>query len=333
MAFKPLGSAVSSEEGGCRLDVYLAKRFRFFSRAEWQRRIRSAEVLVDAQAAKSGTVLRGGEQIYYFHPNSREPEVDDRLEILAEKNGILAVWKPAGLPMHEGGAYRFNTFARRIQEVAGQEWAAAHRIDRETSGLVLCAKDDKVRSHLGRCFRKNLIRKQYLAIVHGVGLPERFTAEEPIGPSQSGRIRIKNWVNFETGYPSTTYFQCLESFAGHSLVLAEPKTGRTNQIRIHLAYRGWHLLGDKLFFPDEEVFLDYWEHGITPSVVERTGHVRCALHAWRAEVPDPLDGEEALSFEAPFADDLSEWLLRSYNFTLPEDLSTQISGRWMDISA
>jgi 23S rRNA pseudouridine1911/1915/1917 synthase len=289
-AFRPLGLPVSSYHAGERADAYLARHFPFLSRAGWQKRLKTSEVLVDGASVGVSYRLREGQQLVLHHPQTAEPEVDRGIYPIWRKGAVMAVFKPAPLPMHENGAYRKNTFSELVKTELGPEWAAVHRLDRETSGIVLCGATTVVRNQLARSLAERNLHKEYLAITHGVSQEEKWIEKGPIGDLTTSEIRIKKWV-VPDGQSAETHFQVLEKRSDFTLLKALPKTGRTNQIRIHAAYAGLHLVGDRLFHPDEQVFLEWFVHGLTDNVVKQTGFRRCLLHAEALAFVHPEDGK------------------------------------------
>ncbi len=287
--FRPLGRPIAAPDAGMRIDAYLAKNFRFLSRAAWQKRLDSGTVRLDGRPANTAQRLQEGQNIDYFYPLEVEPEVDRGIYPIWRKGAVMAVFKPAPLPMHENGPYRKNTFATLLQEELGPEWAAVHRLDRETSGIVLCGATYEVRRDLAQSLASRSLQKEYLAIAHGISKEPFWIAEGPIGDLSSSEIRIKKWV-VSGGLPSETHFQVLEQKRQHILFRAFPKTGRTNQIRIHAAHAGHHLVGDRLFYPDEQVFLEWYVDGLSEQVIAKTGHRRCLLHAHALHFEHPEDG-------------------------------------------
>lgn len=246
--------------------------------------------------------LRLGDQIQFFHPEGIEPEVDGKVEVIYQEGSVLCAYKPPVLPMHEGGPYRRNTFARFIKDVAGEQWAAVHRLDLETSGIVVCGSNLKVRQELNRMWRSGEVQKEYLAICKGRAEVASWTVDEPIGDLKTSEIRIKKWV-VKGGQPAITEFEVEDEASHHTLVRAFPKTGRTNQIRIHAAYSGLILLGDKLFHTDENVFLTYYKEGRTEWVTEQTGFDRCCLHAASISFVHPESGKR-VRVESPLPIDM-----------------------------
>lgn len=301
--FRPLGRPVLPEEAGARLDAFLADRFRFLSRSTWQRRISVGEVIVNGRASRPSQRVRPGDQPFLLEAIAPEPEIEGHLPELYREESVLAVSKGGDLPMHENGRFRTRHVARLLADIYGPEWAAVHRLDKETSGVVLAAATPDLRTLLSEQFCRGLVRKEYLALVHGCPTQTSWVVEAPIGDRLAGSIRIKKCIRPDGQY-ARTEFEVLSRGQGVALLRAIPRTGRTNQIRIHAAHSGHHLLGDKLYHPDEAVFLRYFEAGTTPDVVAQTGHHRLALHAFRLGFEHPKTAHRVL-VEAPFPADLA----------------------------
>lgn len=302
--WRPLGPPVRPAEAGSRLDTYLAREFRFLSRSAWQKRIDDGSLFVNGEPAKAAVRVKPGDVLTMYAPVQVEPEVDRGIRMLWQKAGVAAVFKPGNLPMHENGPYRNNTFAAILAAEIGPEWAACHRLDRETSGIVLCGATAAIRAVLAEDFSRRLIHKEYLAIARGRPTAASWDVDGPIGDLVESQIRIKKWV-VPDGLPAQTGFAIVDLADQACLLRAKPVTGRTNQIRIHAAWSGHVLYGDKLYHPDEAVFLDYFENrATTPWVVEQTGFARCALHAAALEFSHPDTGER-VRVEAELPEDLA----------------------------
>jgi 23S rRNA pseudouridine1911/1915/1917 synthase len=284
--YRRLGPPVGRDDEGERVDAYLARSFPFLSRSGWLKRIADGRLLVNGRTAKKASRLRYGDELHMHAPPMDEPEVDRDLRVLWRDGAVMAVYKPGNLPMHENGPYRKNTFTNLVWEEFGREWAAVHRLDRETSGIVICGATAEVRGRLASDFQSRRMRKEYLAIARGVPAVAKWIADGPIGDLTESAIRIKKWV-VPGGLPATTEFEVEDAAAGATLLRARPLTGRTNQIRIHAAHAGHVLYGDKLYHDDEAVFLEYFEKGLTPSVVRRSGFARLCLHAAALELTHP----------------------------------------------
>ena len=138
---RKLGPAIKDDKCGYRLDEYLAQHFPFFSRSGWQREIKAGAVFVnDVPARKPAQRLKLGDELCRLHPFEEEPEVNTNIKVIWNDGDVAAVYKPAGLPMHESGRYRRRTVAGVLPQVLGPSWGYVHRLDRETSGILLCAR-------------------------------------------------------------------------------------------------------------------------------------------------------------------------------------------------
>jgi len=301
--FRSLGPAIENEGLGHRLDGFLARRYPFLTRSGWQHRIFSGCLRVNGQRAFPAYRLERGDRLDFFHPPSVEPEVDRGIREIWRDGEVMAVFKPGNLPMHENGPYRKNTFTNLVWENFGREWSALHRLDRETSGIVLCAATPQARMRLSADWAARRVHKEYTAIVNGVVAQDIWTENGAIGDLKESSIRIKKWV-VEGGLDAETGFVTLDRGPAHSLLRAVPKTGRTNQIRIHAAFGGHHLVGDKLYHPDENVFLDYFENGNTADVQGRAGFHRLCLHAGLLRFTHPVT-RAGVEVETPMPPDMA----------------------------
>jgi RluA family pseudouridine synthase len=181
-----------------------------------------------------------------------------------------------------------------------------HRIDSETSGLLLIAKDKKVMPHLTHQWASGTVQKTYLAIVFGKFDPPQRRVEKPIATIKSGLIRMKAGIDLVKGKPSITDFKYLETKGHFSLVEAKPLTGRTHQIRVHLESEGHCLVGDKLYSGDDQTFLRFVEEGWSDWLQEKVLLKRTALHALRLELDHPVTGSRMV-WEDPLPEDLSSF--------------------------
>jgi 23S rRNA pseudouridine1911/1915/1917 synthase len=306
-SWRALGGPIEQRDVGARADVFLAKAYPFLTRSAWQRRMDEGQVLVNGRAIKGSYRLKAFDRVQFYHPNTVEPDVDRSIFVLWQSGAVMAVYKPGNLPMHENGAYRKNTFAHLLTEMVGPEWAAVHRLDRETSGIVLCGANPLVRQQLAADFEAKTIKKEYRLIVNGCPTLSGWSVDGAIGDLVNSKIRIKKWV-VAGGLPAQTDF-LVEQAQGHdgrgfSLLRAFPKTGRTNQIRIHAAYSGHWILGDKLYHPNEDVFLDYWEtQATTAFCVQETLFHRCCLHAAALTFDHP-ETRESIRVESDLPEDM-----------------------------
>ncbi|MBP6218134.1 MAG: RluA family pseudouridine synthase [Oligoflexales bacterium] len=298
-AYRPLGRALE-EDLGMRLDKYLGSRYLFKSRTQWQDLISTGAVLVNGQAMKKITYQpKLADTLSYYCPQDFEPVIDDGISVIWEKSGVIAVYKPPNLPMHEGGAYRLNTFEQVLHKKIGKEWAAVHRLDRETSGIVLCADSQAVRGKLCASLRERSLQKVYLAIVFGRAEKDEWWVDKPIGrlDRDQTKLRFKQGVTRD-GFPSQTFFKVKERSVEtdqtasqdiFTFLEVQPKTGRTHQIRVHSAWSGLPLIGEKKYNPDEDTYLEYVQNGFTEKVQKACLYERLCLHATAVRFQHPID--------------------------------------------
>jgi len=242
-----------------------------------------------------------------------------RLEVIAEEEGFLVVEKPAGILIHPTRPGEERTFWHALRELLAYEVANGHsigiitRLDRETSGLVLVAKSSEASRHLGDLMFHHKIRKTYLAICYGWPVEDRFVAEEPIvrlGEVQPVNVWLRRGVH-PSGAVAKTEFEVLQrthlknSETPVSLVRARPLTGRTHQIRVHLAHAGFPIVGDKLYAGGEQSYLEFIRDGWTSKLAEKLHHSRHALHASGLEWKDGAQKHDCFS---PLPKDLVELL-------------------------
>jgi len=288
---------------GWRLDRYLAARIPRLSRSRIQKMIRSQPELGGAPLRPSQHV-RGGQTLRLLRPAPVEPDVPRTFTVLHQDAHLLAIDKPAGLPVHATARFHKNTLTAVLREryPEGPVPGIGHRLDRETSGLMLLGIGREAVAALKQAFRQRRVEKRYLAIAHGHA-PDAGVIDLALGPDLESGIRIKMAVR-EDGLPARTRYRTLERRGAFSLIEAAPETGRQHQIRAHLAALGHPVLGDKLYGQPAEVWLEYIETGWTPALAARLTLPRQALHAAAATFPHPGSGER-LELRCPLAPDLA----------------------------
>ena len=300
--YRSLGGPVILMDQGSRIDLYLSQKYPFLSRAGWQARVAKGWLLVCGKRVRASYKVKDQDTFLFFHPHQAEPEVDRNVFPIWKQGQVMAVFKPGNLPMHENGAYRYNTLAHILSQDIGEKWAAVHRLDKETSGIVLCGGDHGTRLALSKALAERHVEKEYLAVCRGIPKQEEWVATGPIGDLESSAIRIKKWV-VPGGLSAETWFRVLDVQGKYSLLQARPKTGRTNQIRIHAAHAGLPLVGDKLYHEDEAAFLSYFLHGTTSEVIRMTEHRRALLHAAGIAFIHP-ESKEYVRVTCPMANDM-----------------------------
>ncbi len=219
----------------------------------------------------------------------------DRYEVLLEDDRMYVVDKPAGMPVHPTSAYLRNTLvtlARRA--VPSTPPRLCHRLDRETSGVVIMAKDIEAQRHLMRQFERREVAKTYVALVWGRPDPADGVIDAPLRLSRVSRIQMKMEVvapgDHGTGLPSRTRYRTLALSGRFALVECRPETGRQHQIRVHMTHAGHPLVGDKIYGVDERVFLGFIGKGLGDDVRESLLLPRHALHAGSVTFRHPGSG-------------------------------------------
>jgi 23S rRNA pseudouridine1911/1915/1917 synthase len=288
--YRHVGPPTTAAARGLRVDQYLAQFYPIRSRSVWKSFCRRRELLVDGRPVRGSHRLQGGEQIAVYHPLSAEPEVDDGIQILSENDGVLAVLKPGNLPMHESGEFRRRTFAAALAAHLDSSWHPVHRLDRETSGVVICAGSSDLRSALSTLFEEQRVDKRYLAIVHGSIEWDEHVIDGPLALDPTAHR--PRYVISPSGLSARSDVRVIERAGGATLVEVRPRTGRTNQIRAHMAAIGHPLVGDKVYHPDPAVYAAYRHLGDSEVVRNLAGFSRHALHAARISFTHPATGHE-----------------------------------------
>jgi 23S rRNA pseudouridine1911/1915/1917 synthase len=258
-------------------------------------RVIRGDCWVDGRAAKPSLTVVPGQVVTFRRPAPVEPDAPRELPILHTDELFYALDKPAGIAMHPTAKFHFSTVTAVLREkFPGEQLQITHRLDLETSGVLLIARTRDAAVAMKRAFAKRKVQKKYLAIVEGI-LEGEGLIDQPLALA-GGLVRVKMGVRAE-GLPSRTRWRAVlhkraspgMSQKNHTLVECFPETGRQHQIRAHLDWLGHPIVGDKLY-PDERIFADYQDHGWV-AVAERLSLSRHALHAAWIRFPHPLTGE------------------------------------------
>lgn len=220
--------------------------------------------------------------------------------VLYEDSDLLAIDKPGGVVCHPSKRGPRSSLIGAAREFRGLDVLhMPSRLDRETSGVVVFAKNKTAGSRLQKQIELRQVSKRYLAILEG-RLERRIEVREPIGLCPAAAVKTRRAVS-AGGKPAVTVFEPLETRASYTLVAVLPETGRMHQIRVHAAWAGHPIVGDKIYGPDETLYLEFVEHGFTPRLAQALPLRRHALHAERIAF---TDGPE---FLAPLAPDLIDF--------------------------
>jgi 23S rRNA pseudouridine1911/1915/1917 synthase len=295
---------------GWRLDRYLCAKIGRLSRAKAQAIIRAGR-LAD-RPLKPSTPVTPGMVLKLTRRREKEPETPRELPVIFRDQELVVVDKPAGLPMHPTARYFAGTLvalARGLQ-MPGEKIDPAHRLDRETSGLVICGTHPRWTRSLKLAFAHGQVQKTYLAITEGA--PEQDELDIDLPLSVGGEtVRVRAVVDRESGKPARTVVQVVErrEIEGESfaLVRCQPLTGRQHQIRAHLSAIGFPLVGDKIYGRDERIFIRFTEKALTEADRRMLRLPRHALHAAEVAFPHPAD-RRPMRICAPLPEDMSAFL-------------------------
>lgn len=290
-----------AEEKGQRLDVFVVEKCPELSRSHVQKLIEQAHVLVDGAQRKANFKLRGGEAVQVTLPEAEpisvEPE-DIPLDILFEDKDIIVVNKARGMVVHPAsGVYSgtlVNALLYHCQDLSGINGeirpGIVHRLDKDTSGVMVCAKNDTAHLELAEQIRTKAAHRTYWAIVHGNIKEEAGIIKGDIGRHPTDRKKMA--IVRENGKPAVTHFKVLERFGEYTLVECKLETGRTHQIRVHMTSIGHPLVNDPKYGPKKS----------SPFAIQGQ-----ALHSLQLTLTHPVTREE-MTFTAPLPADMEKIL-------------------------
>ena len=254
-SFETLALTVDENEAGARLDIYLASHVEGWSRARLQRLIEDEEVLVNGRVAKASYKLHPRDQIEVelTPPSATDFIAEDiPLEVIYEDAALVVVNKPAGLVVHPAAGIRSgtlsNALAYHFQQLSTQGGTIrpgiVHRLDKDTSGLLVVAKTEAVHENLADQFRARKVFKSYIALVHGVVAQESGRIDQPIARDPANRTRMAVRAG---GRSAISVFRVRRRYQRFTLLDLELKTGRTHQLRVHLAWLKHPVVGDGVY--------------------------------------------------------------------------------------
>lgn len=281
---------VPGAEGG-RLDVFLAARIKGSTRSGIQRMVAEGRVRVDGRPGGARPAMRVGadDVVVVEYPRREDPPARAAaLSVLYEDDRLLVVDKPAGVLSHPTDKTSRNSVTEILKaQFPGARFLLAHRLDRETSGVLALTKDAEAARHLQEQFERRETAKEYLALVHGRPAWSETVADFPLA-KEGGGVKVRQAVS-PSGFPAVTEFRVLSSSKSAALVLCRPKTGRLHQLRVHLSHLGHPILGDLLYGFDPTLYLKAVTGAITPEDRLRSGAPRQMLHAARLSFRLPSD--------------------------------------------
>jgi len=309
---------VDSYRSGWSIVDFLAHRFPYHTREGWTSRVCDEWVSVNGAAVPSDHIVRKDDAVAYTILHA-EPPVDDRYAVLFEDDHYLAVAKSGNIPVHACGIYIVNTLIARLRADFGENVNLVHRLDRETSGVVVLAKHREANRLLARMFERGEVAKRYLAIVHGRVPQDEMTIDAPIGkidarfqyPVEYAWGKENDLATYlpkrcvdPSGKPARSRVEVIERRGDFTIVRVIPEQGRTNQIRVHLAHAGHPIVGDKIYSLSGDVRDEQLRDGLTDRVRAALVLARHALHCESLSFTHPLEGAR-VELHAPLPDDMS----------------------------
>ena len=285
---------------GQRIDRYLSDELEDRSRSYIQKIMKEGYVKVNQKPVKSNYRLSFGDSVEVTLPEAKEPDIVPEnipLDILYEDQDIIMINKPKQMVVHPAPGHYSGTLVNALMYHCGDELSGingcmrpgiVHRIDMDTTGSLVVCKNDKAHQSLSEQLKVHSIRRIYVAIVHGNIKEDSGTVNAPIGRHPTDRKKMS--THCKNGRDAVTHYKVVEEKNGHSLVSLILETGRTHQIRVHMQYLGFPLVGDYLYNPDMEYI-----------------H-RQALHSWKLSFIHPIT-KEPMEFTAELPKDMKNILI------------------------
>lgn len=299
-------SKIPNDAEGSRLDAYLAKRFTYHPLEKWRELIADGQILLNGEPCHDAKILKRDDILTYTPRGLEEPPVDLNYSIVYEDEHILVINKSGDLPCHPAGPFFKHTLWHHVSQLYGKVYLV-NRLDRETSGLLIAARSPELAGKFAK--QSAQIEKEYRALVFG-DFNRAVAAEGYLIKDMESVVRKKLRFVFADKFPDDrekavavkTLLEPEWSKNGLSLVKAELKTGRLHQIRATLFSLGFPLVGDKLYGPDDRIYLKIREDKITDEDWERLIMRRQALHSFRLSFIHPVTLQK-MEFTAPLPDD------------------------------
>ena len=330
---------VHSPQDGMRLDQYLQNYFPSFSRQQIKEKIKAGEVIIKDRPGKHkpNTKVYEKEQVIAFvHKTSHEDEwwngekIElEKLVIEYENDELFAITKPPYMSTHPTGKHLFNCATVHLEARTMKTVHSIHRLDRETSGILLLAKHPKAAQTYTQCFENNEVSKCYFFIgvnVDNIEIKDSFTANERLDTGGEGLKRViigHHPEDSDIGKVAQTHFQIIHRQDKYILGLAFPVTGRQHQIRVHALAHGFPLLGDKIYYGSYEMFQSFKDNYASKVDHDFLQLTRHALHATAINIP--FHGERKTFFSS-LPNDLMTWI--KDNLSISEDeLKSQVKAR------
>jgi 23S rRNA pseudouridine1911/1915/1917 synthase len=287
----PTVMTVIRERAGVRLDRYIVGEIPRLSRARAAKIARDFAFEDGGRQLSPASIVRAGQRIVLFRLAWDEPDAPREAPLLYEDPALVAVDKPAGLPVHPTARYLRNTLTAVLSErYPGQPVHLCHRLDKETSGVIVAARSSEVEARMKSAFAGRDVEKRYLAIVHGAPREDAFVVDAPLAlAGHEVGVLMAVTPTERGGLASRTRVRVLERLDGFALLECAPETGRQHQIRVHLAHAGTPIVGDKLYAHSPAYFVASLENTLTDAMRSDLRLDRHALHASEIRFAHPVD--------------------------------------------
>ena len=292
-----------------RLDRYLKIMMPWYSKNKLNTYISNGEFTKNGRVVKKGDKLNADDVlIRAYYKEERIIDINKiDIEIIYEDDELLVVSKPPTIAVHPNSAYQSGTMLQILEEKYGyKNLRLTHRLDKETSGLILIARNKEMATFLTKKFYKRNIEKRYLAFVNGEVTEKYFSVKFNMGDDINSKIRLKQWER-DDGAHSHTEFTLIKQYKDYALVEALLKTGRQHQIRVHLSYYGNYVIGDKIYGVDEMIFDEFSGKGLTYKMLQKLEIDHHLLHAYKISFYDERR-DKFFSFKAKLPDDYSKFI-------------------------
>lgn len=302
---------VPPESAGMRVDRFVQTQLKRTSRTRTQAIVKNSAFGADGSPLRAGQRVMAEQRILLWRAPWDETPVPTDVPVVFEDAHYFAVAKPAGLPVHPTARYHRNTVVKVLEaERPGQSFTLAHRIDRETSGVLLLAKSREADRRIKRALEARVgVEKRYVAVTWGAPVEDRFRVELPLELDPDSRLRVRMRIAAPNdGLWAATEFEVLERATAderaYALLSCALETGRQHQIRVHLMNHGFPIVGDKLYGPDPELFARGADGTLTEADRVLLELDRHALHAYELGFDHPFTGER-ITIRAPLPADLA----------------------------
>jgi 23S rRNA pseudouridine1911/1915/1917 synthase len=299
-------SKVPAAFAGTSVLEYLTKRFTYLTAAGWQSLIDAGQVTCQGKCSDGTQIVQRGDIIGCVLPAHEAPEVNLDYAIVYEDDWLLAINKPPGLRVHSGGKFVNANLVYHLRHVHQPPYPGVdlvNRLDADTSGLVLLAKDKTVLSTVMQQFRDGTVIKHYLAVVSGRPVPAEGIIDLPIGPAKEALVP-RFAIDREQGKAAVTRYRIVRPLGNDFTLLSlTPETGRTHQLRVHLAAIGHPIAGDALYRMNDA---DYLAHRHNPPPPDGSLQ-RQALHSDQLQFKHPVK-QTSVTLNAPLASDIEQFI-------------------------